>query len=591
MNEKQPRSRKKKPFPVKAVAVAAAVLVVCAGSGIGYYVYQAQQYNHVFFPNTVINGMDVSKKTVDQVKEMIASGIQGYSLVLKERGGDTEEIFGAEIDLKSEFDGSLENYLAAQEPMTWFSHRSKKTEYEIPTMIAYDKTKLSEKIDGLVCLREDYAKAPVDAYMSEYQPGIGFSIIPEEQGNLLKKDVLTEGVVHAIDNLSKELDLEELDAYEKPEITSDHEELKALADKLNRYVNMTVTYQFGDSRETLGGDVISQWISVGADGTTVLLDRDQVAAYVKGLASKYDTAYKSKTLNTSYGKTVTISKGFYGWKINQGEETSQLYDIIQSGESQTREPVYSQKANSHGANDYGNTYVEINLTAQHLFFYKDGKLVIESDFVSGNHAKGYDTPSGAYPLTYKQKDATLKGENYRTPVSYWMPFNGNIGMHDAKWRSSFGGQIYMTNGSHGCVNLPPAVAKVIFQNISTGDPVLCYHLDGTGSKSTSTGTRDTQAETKAAETTAAPTQAETTAAASAPSETTAPAPSPAPEPTTAAAPSPQPSPAESSAAGPHPDPAESSPAPSPSETTAAESKPSGPDQAVFETTREIGPGV
>lgn len=591
MNEKQPRSRKKKPFPVKAVAIAAAVLVVCAGSGIGYYVYQAQQYNHVFFPNTVINGMDVSKKTVGQVKEMIASGIQGYSLVLKERGGDTEEIFGAEIDLKSEFDGSLENYLAAQEPMTWFSHRSKKTEYEIPTMIAYDKTKLSEKIDGLVCLREDYAKAPVDAYMSEYQPGIGFSIIPEEQGNLLKKDVLTEGVVHAIDNLSKELDLEELDAYEKPEITSDHEELKALADKLNRYVNMTVTYQFGDSRETLGGDVISQWISVGADGTTVLLDRDQVAAYVKRLASKYDTAYKSKTLNTSYGKTVTISKGFYGWKINQGEETSQLYDIIQSGESQTREPVYSQKANSHGANDYGNTYVEINLTAQHLFFYKDGKLVIESDFVSGNHAKGYDTPSGAYPLTYKQKDATLKGENYRTPVSYWMPFNGNIGMHDAKWRSSFGGQIYMTNGSHGCVNLPPAVAKVIFQNISTGDPVLCYHLDGTGSKSTSTGTRDTQVETKAAETTAAPTQAETTAAASAPSETTAPTPSPAPEPTTAAAPSPQPSPAESSAAGPHPDPAESSPAPSPSETTAAESKPSGPDQAVFETTREIGPGV
>lgn len=164
-------------------------------------------------------------------------------------------------------------------------------------------------------------------------------------------------------------------------------------------------------------------------------------------------------------------------------------------------------------------------------------------------------------------------------------------MHDAKWRSSFGGQIYMTNGSHGCVNLPPAVAKVIFQNISTGDPVLCYHLDGTGSKSTSTGTRDTQAETKAAETTAAPTQAETTAAASAPSETTAPAPSPAPEPTTAAAPSPQPSSSESSEAGPHPDPAESSPAPSPSETTAAESKPSGPDQAVFETTREIGPGV
>lgn len=124
-------------------------------------------------------------------------------------------------------------------------------------------------------------------------------------------------------------------------------------------------------------------------------------------------AYKSKTLNTSYGKTVTISKGFYGWKINQGEETSQLYDIIQSGESQTREPVYSQKANSHGANDYGQYLWWDQFDGTASVFYKDGKLVIESDFVSGNHAKGYDTPSGAYPLTYKQKDATLKGENYR----------------------------------------------------------------------------------------------------------------------------------------------------------------------------------
>ena len=231
MNEKQPRSRKKKPFPVKAVAIAAAVLVVGTGSFLGYYVYQAQQYDTVFFPNTVINGMDVSKKTVEQVKEMIASGIQGYSLTLQERGGDTEEIYGAEIDLKSEFDGSLERYLAAQEPMKWISHRSKKTEYEIPAMISYDKVKLTEKIDSLTCLKDDYAKAPADAHVSDYQSGIGFSIIPEEQGNLLKKDVLTEGITHAIDNLSKELDLEELDAYEKPEITSDHEGLKALTDK------------------------------------------------------------------------------------------------------------------------------------------------------------------------------------------------------------------------------------------------------------------------------------------------------------------------------------------------------------------------
>lgn len=61
--------------------------------------------------------------------------------------------------------------------------------------------------------------------------------------------------------------------------------------------------------------------------------------------------------------------------------------------------------------------------------------MVESDFVSGNLAKGWGTPAGSYPLAYKQKNAVLKGENYRTPVNYWMPFNNGIGMHDAKWRA------------------------------------------------------------------------------------------------------------------------------------------------------------
>ena len=91
--------------------------------------------------------------------------------------------------------------------------------------------------------------------------------------------------------------------------------------------------------------------------------------------------------------------------------------------------------------------------------------------MSGNLSKGWGTPAGSYPLTYKQRDAVLKGENYRTPVDYWMPFNGGIGMHDAKWRSSFGGTIYKTGGSHGCINLPHSVAKKIYENISAGMPV------------------------------------------------------------------------------------------------------------------------
>lgn len=138
-------------------------------------------------------------------------------------------------------------------------------------------------------------------------------------------------------------------------------------------------------------------------------------------------------------------------------------------------------ANSHGKNDYGDSYVEINLTAQHMFLYKDGKLVIDSDFVSGNVSKNNATPTGAYGVTYTEKNATLRGENYETPVTYWMPFAGNVGMHDAYWRSKFGGSIYKYAGSHGCINLPPEVAKVVFENVKKNYPVLVYELPGTES--------------------------------------------------------------------------------------------------------------
>ena len=102
---------------------------------------------------------------------------------------------------------------------------------------------------------------------------------------------------------------------------------------------------------------------------------------------------------------MTISNGPYGWKINNSEEVAQILDDLKAGKKVEREPVYSQTANSHGENDYGNSYVEINLTAQHLFLYKDGVLVTESDFVSGNVAKGHATPGGAFMLTYKTLNA------------------------------------------------------------------------------------------------------------------------------------------------------------------------------------------
>ena len=505
----------------KNVGIACGILLVVMVTAAGVYGWMGQKYQEVFYPNTMINGLDASGKTVEEVEQYINDGMAGYLLTLELRDGKTEQIDGREIDLHAEYDGTMGNILLTQNPWLWGRYYVTGTGYSIDTMMVYDREKLSRVIHNLACMDPDRSEKPKDAYLSDYKAGTGYQIIPEEQGNRLVEAVVLEGVSEAILNLRTQLSMEELGAYEKPVITAEDETLKARVQAWNKYAQVVVRYQFGDKTETLDGKTIHTWLKDDGQGNPVL-DEKGVADFVKALGKEYNTAYTKKSLKTSAGPTVTIIGGNYGWRINQNAETAALAEIIRSGEGQNREPIYSQTAASHTVPDYGDTYVEINLTAQHLYFYKNGSLVVEADFVSGNASKGWSTPAGAYPLTYKQRDATLKGEGYTTPVSYWMPFNGGIGLHDASWRSSFGGTIYKTSGSHGCVNLPPAAAKTIYENISTGIPVLCYHLEGTQKEATAAVPAETTAAaaTQPAQTQPAQTQpAQTQPAQTQPTET------------------------------------------------------------------------
>ena len=226
------------------------------------------------------------------------------------------------------------------------------------------------------------------------------------------------------------------------------------------------------------GNKISQWVTID-EHYNVSLNPEGVKEFVDHIGKNYNTFGKTRTLKTSYGKTIQINGGDYGWWLNRGAEAEELTELILEGKEVVKEPNYYQKANFYGEDDIGNTYIEVNLTAQHLFFYKDGNLVMESDFVSGNLTKNYGTPTGTYVVQYKERNATLTGETYQTPVDYWIPFNHNIGFHDATWRNKFGEDIYVRNGSHGCINMPHSAAKIMYEHIERGVAVYVYELPGT----------------------------------------------------------------------------------------------------------------
>lgn len=257
---------------------------------------------------------------------------------------------------------------------------------------------------------------------------------------------------------------------------SEERMMREMLDRISRYCSTRIEYQFGAQTELLDGERIVEWICYDPVTSTIYLDREQIAGYLAELAEKYDTYQKPRKFQSSEGDWVTVTGGNYGWLLDQEKEAKILEHLIRSGADRKRIPKFACTAAGWENSDLGDTYVEVDLTKQHLWMYVDGKETVSADCVTGTYTDGSrKTPSGTYTIYYKTSPAVLKGPDWNSPVSYWMPFNGGIGLHDAVWRSRFGDDIYLYSGSHGCINLPLWAAETVYAYAYSGMPVICYY--------------------------------------------------------------------------------------------------------------------
>lgn len=437
------------------------------GVGIIYF------SNHLFF-RTIVNGINCSMLSVDETIAYLDEKVAEYTLYITGRNNFSEKIKSQDVGLQIVWDNEIKNVVERQNSFEWPLHLFKETNYDYVYTIVLDEEMLTAKIKSWEEIQNKKRRMPKNAKIGAYSEiEKQYILEPAEQGSYLIEKNVYQVVKEAILCLKSELDLEEEQCYLKPRIGDEDEKLIKTLNEMNRYVSTEITYGFGENVEILNGDIIHTWIS--RDNYVVKIDEEAVTNYVKELSRKYDTAYRRHDFVTVNGETITINQGHYGWWMNRTAEASELLEQIKAGNKSVRKAVYFQEAASFDAPDYGNSYVEIDLAKQHLYLWIDGKVVLESDFVSGNLTNGNATPEGIYPITYKERNVTLRGTGYASPVSYWMPFNGGIGMHDASWRKSFGGDIYKTNGSHGCINLPLEIAQQIYEQVYTGMAVICYY--------------------------------------------------------------------------------------------------------------------
>ena len=443
-----------------------------AAAALAAYTAGGVYFQSHFYPGTLVNGIDASGANVDAVETEISNIASNYCLTLEEAGGKVEQILPQDVGLVVDArDGQVEGFMKSQNGWGWINALAAPMEFESKGIVTYSKSKLKDAVSRLDCVNAKNVVKTEDAY-PEFN-GSKFVAVPEVYGTEINKKQFTKKVGDALTHLKESVSLEEEGFYNQPNIKADSEEMQQLLSEMNRIASTKLTYTVGETTEEVPKETIASWL-VSPDSKTLTYDNDAMMAFLDQMAAKYDTFGLPKVLKTSSGAYASVPGGSYGWRIDKEAELANLQKELVEGNPIQRDFTYQYTAHTHDGPDYGNSYVEVNLSAQHVYMYTNGQLICDGPCVSGDVSKGNITHRGAYQMTYKEYHAVLRGQGYDVPVDYWMPFNGNEGLHDAQWRRGFGGSIYMTNGSHGCVNLPLSTAAGIFGQVEKGFPVLVY---------------------------------------------------------------------------------------------------------------------
>ncbi len=445
---------------------------VIAAAAVGLYAGQAVRYSGHFYPGTTALGMDCSGMSAEEVREKIEDTIGNYRLTVKERSGEESLIYASQIALSYVENDTLESTLREQKSMLWPFRMKQGSATQIPVQTAYSDEELSEVFEDLPCLDEDTMTAPEDARLVYENNRL--AVQPEVMGSTLDVEKTQAAIAAALDEGADKISLEQAGCYIDPEVYADDPDLLAESEGKNAILGACLTLNFGDRLEMIDAERIESWLIQDSDGS-YSLDEGAVWDYTAYLAQTYDTYGGERVFYTTIGTTEYLYGGDYGWQIEQSETAQTILNAIRDKEVKTMDPVYVHTAKSRFADDIGDTYVEICIARQQMWLYQNGEIIVDTPVVTGNISKNYDTPAGGvWAIDGKYLNFTLVGADYRTPVSYWMPFNGGVGIHDLQSRAYFGGTIYLTNGSHGCVNTPLAAVSEIYDHVDVGTPVIVY---------------------------------------------------------------------------------------------------------------------
>ena len=266
-----------------------------------------------------------------------------------------------------------------------------------------------------------------------------------------------KGLVKSLENNAENISV--YDYLEQPKILD--EDLEPTLKKLNKPLKWHITFKNG-------AEIRHNFDTVKLVKGKVKVDETQMRKIIYKALATYDTIGGVWEFKDHKGKKRKVKGGTWGSTVDYEREMPFIEKAYKKKKSHdNRKPFLLRES----PKNYSKIQIEVSIPKQHMWMYKGKKIILQSDVVTGlpNPKKKRQTPVGVFYITEKKPGKYLKGRGYKTWVDYWMRLTPTgVGFHDAPWQPRFGGNRYVVGGSHGCINLPPAFAKKLYDKTESG---------------------------------------------------------------------------------------------------------------------------
>ncbi len=441
-------------------------IMIVLGAIVALYLVGLIVFSFFIVPTTAIGNESVGFKQFDNIETIVNTNFETKQITIND---DVVQDYkprlvdlGANIDI----DKLSSDVKSEQTAWKWPFELVAKSNYELSDYIKFDEDVMKTELKSAGILGTKGRTKSTAANLKLNEETLNYEVVSSKQGNVVDGDKFIKNLEKAIGNNADSIST----AKSYKTISDQEKTMEDNAAKLNERINRNVSMKIEDEVIDVPKSIIASSLIVNDDGD-IEVEGSDLYSYLYDQSLEYD----SSEVGYGYHKVVESNVDPAYDEIVAGLISDENTDIVGTAPVDEDEDTFKPTVDTDEK-----TYIEISISNQVMWVFKGGELLVQTPVVTGSAADGWDTPTGDYTIISKETDKVLNGASvgfdYQVPVNYWMRLtNSGIGIHDIDWLNADNAwnsrEVYVTQGSHGCINTPSEAMKLIYDSIPVGTPV------------------------------------------------------------------------------------------------------------------------